>query len=210
MQIENLQFDRQFIDDGYAIIGVDEAGRGALCGPVVVAAVRLFTPIDGLNDSKQLSAKRRQELLPLIVKNSCFAVISISPKIVDTLNVLGATKLGMRLVAARVLRHSEMKCMVLIDGNQSLHSFEYEQTVVKGDSKSQSIAAASIIAKEHRDKIVRRLAIRYPEYGFEDHKGYGTVAHYDALEKYGPSPVHRRSFRLTKKREQEQLNLFGK
>ena len=204
-----LVFDNQFNENGCSVIGVDEAGRGALCGPVVVAAVRLFTPIEGLNDSKQLSPKKRQALLPLILRNSCWAVISIPAEVVDTLNVLGATKLGMRLVASRVLRYSEMRCIVLLDGNQSLHFFEHEQTVVKGDSKSASIAAASIIAKEHRDKIVTRLAIKYPEYGFADHKGYGTVAHYDALEKYGPSPVHRTSFRLTKKRKQEQLNFFG-
>ncbi|MCK5808802.1 ribonuclease HII [bacterium] len=205
----SLIFDRQFNDKEYAVIGVDEAGRGALCGPVVVAAVRLFRSIPGLNDSKKLSPKKRQELLPLILANSCWAVISIPPSIIDQINILGATKLGMRRVAARVLRHSTGRCMVLIDGNQPLNTFEYEQTVVKGDSKSEAIAAASIIAKEHRDKIVTRLAIRYPEYRFADHKGYGTVAHYDALEKFGPSPVHRTSFRLTKKRKKEQLNFFG-
>ncbi len=203
-----LTFDEQFLRQGLSVVGVDEAGRGALFGPVVVAAVRLLRPLEGLNDSKQLSPVKRQKLLPEIIKNSCWAVISIPAQVIDSLNILEATKLGMRRTAARVLRFSSAETIVLVDGNRPLYSFEREQTVVKGDALSASIAAASIVAKEHRDKIIRRWAAVYPQYSLGEHKGYGTAAHYDALEKYGPTPLHRKSFRLIHRVSPSQMTFF--
>ncbi len=200
--------DKALLKEGFVVIGVDEAGRGPLFGPVTVAAVSLFKEIDGLNDSKKLSEKKRNELLPLIVKNSFWAVYSVSASMIDKKNILQATLWGMRKVVSKVANQNNKKFKVLIDGNRYLDSFENEETIVKGDSISTNIAAASIIAKVYRDRIMYRWNLVYPEYNLDKNKGYPTHDHYEAIEKYGITPQHRKSFKLIKKTDPNQLNLF--
>ena len=176
------------------ICGVDEAGRGPLAGPVCAAAVILpdHVEIAGLNDSKKLTDKRRRELFPVI--QDCALAYGIglaSHEEIDTLNILQATYLAME----RALSQLQMKPdMALIDGNRSKDFGIPVQTVVKGDSRSANIAAASILAKVTRDDLMLEYAKEYPEYGFDVHKGYGTRAHYDALRAHGPCAIHRMTF----------------
>ncbi|HOG42474.1 MAG TPA: ribonuclease HII [bacterium] len=202
------EIDRNYQIKGFSVIGVDEAGRGPLCGPVVTAAVCLFCDIEGLNDSKKLSEKKRLELLPQIIKNSVWAVYSVSPKIIDELNILHATMFGMAKCIERVKRKVEGKQIVLIDGNRVTGKFDLEEAVVKGDSKSVNIAAASILAKTQRDRIMNRLALIYPEYKLDLHKGYPTSEHYEILEKIGPCEIYRKSFKLKADIHHEQMKLF--
>jgi len=190
------------------VIGVDEAGRGPLCGPVVVAAVSLFRPIDGVNDSKKLSEKMRVKLLKDITENSYWQVYSVLPEIVDRKNILHATLWGMWRVVSKVYNRVEGEKIVLIDGNKLLNKFPLEQAVVKGDSKSINIAAASILAKVHRDKIMTRWSEIFPEYNLLKHKGYPTEAHYEAIKKFGPTRIHRKSFKLFKEKSPKQLSFF--
>ena len=202
------EIDRNYQAKGFSVIGVDEAGRGPLCGPVVTAAVCLFCDIEGLNDSKKLTEKKRLELLPQIIKNSIWAVYSVSPKVIDELNILHATMFGMAKCIERVKRKIEGKQIVLIDGNRVTGKFELEEAVVKGDSKSVNIAAASILAKCHRDRIMDRWALIYPEYKLDLHKGYATSEHYEVLEKLGPCEIYRKSFKLKADIRHEQMKLF--
>ncbi len=186
-------------DENYAagfqtICGVDEAGRGPLAGPVCAAAVILppHARIPGLNDSKKLSDKRRRELFPVIQEQAmAFGIAFASEQEIDEINILQATFLAMKRAMEQLSLRPEL---ALIDGNRETDFGLPAKTVVKGDSLSANIAAASILAKVTRDDLMIRMADRYPEYGFEIHKGYGTRAHYAALERFGPCPIHRMTF----------------
>ena len=176
------------------ICGVDEAGRGPLAGPVCAAAVILpeHLQIPGLNDSKKLTDKKRRELFPVIQQQAiAYGIGLASEQEIDEINILQATFLAMRRALEQLTVRPEI---ALIDGNRETDFGLPVKTVVKGDSLSANIAAASVLAKVTRDNIMVELAQQYPEYGFEIHKGYGTKAHYEALRTYGPSPIHRRSF----------------
>ncbi len=176
------------------ICGVDEAGRGPLAGDVYAAAVILpqGLVIDGLNDSKKLSEKRREELFQKITANAvAYAIASASAKEIDEINILNAVMLAMNRAISSLAVKADY---ALIDGNIA-RGFDIPcQTVIKGDAKSPSIAAASILAKVSRDRVCMQLDEKYPEYGFAKHKGYGTKAHMEALRKYGPCPEHRKTF----------------
>ena len=176
------------------ICGVDEAGRGPLAGPVCAAAVILpkGLVIPGLNDSKKLSDKRRRELFPIIQQEAVsFGIAFASQEEIDEINILQATFLAMRRAMEQLNPQPEF---ALIDGNRETDFGLPVHTIVKGDSLSANIAAASVLAKVTRDNWMMEAAEKYPGYGFEIHKGYGTKAHYAALEKLGPCPIHRRSF----------------
>ena len=176
------------------ICGVDEAGRGPLAGPVCAAAVILpkGLVIPGLNDSKKLSDKRRRELFPIIQQEAVsFGIAFASQEEIDEINILQATFLAIRRAMEQLNPQPEF---ALIDGNRETDFGVPCKTVIKGDSLSANIAAASVLAKVTRDNWMMEAAEKYPGYGFEIHKGYGTKAHYAALEKLGPCPIHRRSF----------------
>jgi ribonuclease HII len=190
MEIENSLYA-----EGYELIcGVDEAGRGPLAGPVCAAAVILpkGVEIPGLNDSKKLSDKKRRELFPVIQEKAlAWGIGWASHGEIDEINILQATYLAMERAVEALKTKPEF---LLIDGNRAKDFGIPTRTVVKGDSLSASIAAASILAKVSRDNVMVELAKEYPAYGFEIHKGYGTKAHYEALREYGHSPIHRLSF----------------
>ena len=181
--------------EGYTVIcGVDEAGRGPLAGPVCAAAVILPDRLElpGLNDSKKLSDKKRRELFPLIKEQAiAYGIGLASEKEIDEINILQATFLAMERAIAQLEGKADL---ALIDGNRARDFGLNVKTVVKGDSLSASIAAASILAKVTRDDMMEAYAEDYPGYGFEVHKGYGTKAHYAALTEKGPSPIHRMTF----------------
>ena len=190
-----LSFERETWRQGILFIaGIDEAGRGPLAGPVVAAAAILpkKIKIPAVNDSKQLSEKQRNELRALLLEIPGFryAVSEIQADEIDKLNILKATHLAMRRA---VLQLPETE-IAFVDGLRVPDMPVKCRFIVKGDAKSASIASASILAKVHRDEIMMRYAEKYPEYGFDRHKGYGTAEHLKALKKYGPSPIHRRSF----------------
>ena len=189
-QIEEELFAQGIV----SVCGIDEAGRGPLAGPVCAAAVILppHLEIPGLNDSKKLSDKRRRELMPVIKEQAItYGIGMASHEEIDQINILQATFLAME----RALAQLEGKAkFALIDGNREKDFGLPVMTVVKGDSRSANIAAASILAKVTRDDLMEALAEEYPQYGFEIHKGYGTKAHYEALRTYGPSPIHRMTF----------------
>ena len=178
----------------HPICGVDEAGRGPLAGPVCAAAVILpeHLQIPGLTDSKKLTDKKRRELFPIIQEQAiAYGIGLASEQEIDEINILQATFLAM----GRALEQLSVRpALALIDGNRETDFGLPVKTVVKGDSLSANIAAASILAKVTRDNLMLELAQQYPEYGFDIHKGYGTKAHYEALRTYGPCPIHRRSF----------------
>ena len=181
------------------VAGVDEAGRGPLAGPVYAAAVILDPeqPIEGINDSKKLSARRR-ELLAEEIKSKAWAwaIASADVQEIDQLNILQASKLAMlRAVESLSRAGAAATCDGLgIDGNQRIDSPLRQITVVKGDARCAAIAAASILAKTARDELMMQLDARYPGYGLAKHKGYGTAAHIQALQRLGATPIHRRSF----------------
>ena len=181
--------------EGYRVIcGVDEAGRGPLAGPVCAAAVILpsHAEIPGLNDSKKLTDKKRRELMPVIKEMALgYGIAFADEKEIDEINILQATYLAMK----RAIDMLPVKPdLALVDGNRAGDFGLPVKTVVKGDSLSASIAAASILAKVTRDDLMLELAEKYPQYGFEIHKGYGTKAHYAALTEHGPSEIHRMTF----------------
>lgn len=189
-EIEN----RHFANGIGIICGVDEAGRGPLAGPVCAAAVVLppNLEIPGLTDSKKLSDKRRRELYPVIMEQAIsYGIGFASHEEIDEINILQATFLAMERALAQLKVKPEL---ALIDGNRQKDFGIPAETVVKGDSLSASIAAASILAKVTRDDIMLAMAQEHPGYGFEIHKGYGTKAHYEALRNLGPSPIHRMTF----------------
>ncbi len=187
--------EREELASGHSIIcGVDEAGRGPLAGPVCAAAVILpqGLEIDGLNDSKKLSEKKREKLYDIIIGNSLsYGISLVSEKIIDDINILNATYMAMNEAIGKL---SVVPDIALIDGNRSSGINCKSRTVVGGDGKSASIAAASILAKVTRDRYMTALADKYPEYGFNKHKGYGTKMHYEMIRRFGPSPVHRTTF----------------
>ena len=176
------------------ICGVDEAGRGPLAGPVYAAAVILppHAQIPGLNDSKKLTDKRRRELMPIIKEQAiAYGIGMATEQEIDEINILQATFLAMERAIAQLNGKADF---ALIDGNREKDFGLPVMTVVKGDSRSANIAAASILAKVSRDDYMDEMAKEYPEYGFEIHKGYGTKAHYEALRTYGHCPLHRLTF----------------
>ena len=190
-----LEYEKQALAQGYRFVcGVDEAGRGPLAGPVCAAAVILpaHLEIPGLNDSKKLTDKKRRELFPIIKEQAiAYGIGLASHEEIDQINILQATFLAMQRAIDQLEGKAEF---ALIDGNREKDFGLPVMTVVKGDSRSANIAAASILAKVTRDDILEEQAKLYPQYGFEIHKGYGTKAHYEALRTYGPSPIHRMTF----------------
>ena len=189
------EIENEFLQQGYQVIcGVDEAGRGPLAGPVCAAAVILppNTEIPGLNDSKKLSDKQRRELYPIIKKQAiAYGIAFATEKEIDEINILQATFLAMERAVAQL---NSAPDLLLIDGNRKKDFGTPAETVVRGDSLSASIAAASVLAKVTRDDYMLEQAANYPEYGFEVHKGYGTKAHYAALQQHGHCPLHRVTF----------------
>lgn len=187
--------------DGQVIIGVDEAGRGPLAGPVVAAAVVLCKPRpSGLDDSKKLSAARRAELEVTIKRRCLWAVGVVDVEDIDRLNIFGATMLAMSLAVQSLCEQLDGEPhQVLVDGNMTPHGRRPEwrwpaRAIVGGDAVEPCISAASIIAKEHRDRLMREYAEAHPHYGWERNAGYGTPQHLEALRRHGPTPLHRRSF----------------
>lgn len=181
--------------EGYEVIcGVDEAGRGPLAGPVCAAAVILpmGLEIPGLTDSKKLTDKKRRELFPVIKEQAvAYGIGLASHEEIDEINILQATYLAMERALAQLTVKPDI---ALIDGNRAKDFGLPVRTVVKGDSLSMNIAAASILAKVTRDDLMLEMSQKYPEYGFEVHKGYGTKAHYEALRAHGASEIHRQTF----------------
>ena len=183
------------------MIGVDEAGRGPLAGPVVAAAVVLCKPCPGgLDDSKKLSAAKRSKLEPQILSRCAWGLAVIEPEEIDRLNIFGATMLAMTLATQRcVAALGQEPQEVLIDGNMTPEGRREEwrwpaRAIVGGDGIEPCISAASILAKEFRDRIMVEAAERHPQYGWASNKGYGSKAHMEALRLHGPTPLHRRSF----------------
>lgn len=192
------EYEHLYRSQGFAAVcGVDEAGRGPLAGPVFAAAVILPDGLEniGLNDSKKLTEKKRDALFDIITEKAvAWCVASADEKEIDELNILNATFLAMkRAVDGLAVRPD----IALIDGNRRPGTGIREETIVKGDAKSISIAAASILAKVSRDRYMLELDKKYPEYCFAKHKGYPTALHYEMIKKYGVSPVHRLSFLKT-------------
>ncbi|MDY0372866.1 MAG: ribonuclease HII [Acholeplasmataceae bacterium] len=190
------QFEKELTDKGYHFIcGVDEAGRGPLAGPVVAGAVILDPkhPIDGLNDSKKLSSSMRERLFQEIKKWAIASAVAIvSPETIDQINVLEASRLAMM----QAIRQLTIAPDVVLSDFMELPELDVlVMSLVKGDSRSMSIAAGSILAKVTRDRLMEAWAVRYPEYGFAKHKGYPTKEHLAMLQRYGPCPIHRMSFK---------------
>lgn len=187
--------ENEIYDEGVTLLcGVDEAGRGPLAGPVYAAAVRLPRGLEiaGLNDSKKLTEKKREALFDEICQKAlAYAVASASVAEIEEKNILGATYLAMNRAIEQLSPAPEL---ALIDGNRSAGIRLPSRCIVKGDARCADIAAASILAKVSRDRYMLRMAALFPEYGFEQHKGYGTKQHYEALRRFGPSPIHRPSF----------------
>ena len=189
------ELEQELSNAGYtAVCGVDEAGRGPLCGPVVAAAciLPMGLVIDGLNDSKKLSHKKRDKVFDLIRENAIsYCIAEASVEEIDTLNILEATLLAMRRAIEGLSVPADF---ALIDGNVDRDFPLPARAVIGGDAKSPSIAAASILAKVTRDRGCEELDRLYPQYGIAKHKGYGTKAHMDALREHGPSLIHRKQF----------------
>ena len=194
-EINMWEIENSCFAEGYQLIcGVDEAGRGPLAGPVCAAAVILppNAEIPGLNDSKKLTDKKRRELMPIIKETAvAYGIAFASEQEIDEINILQATYLAMQRAIDQLAVKPDL---ALVDGNRAGNFGLPVKTVVKGDSLSASIAAASVLAKVTRDDVMLELAEKYPEYSFEVHKGYGTKAHYAALTEHGPSPIHRMTF----------------
>ena len=193
---ELKEIDRSYFMKGYNYIcGIDEAGRGPLAGPVVVAAVIMpkDSMIEGVNDSKKVSEKKREKLYELIIEEAIsYSVGIVDQNEIDRINILNATKAGLT-EAVRTLKVKPE--LILVDALTNIDTCGVPyQSIIKGDAKSYSIAAASIIAKVTRDRIMREWDKVYPQYGFEKHKGYGTAAHIAAIKECGLCPIHRRSF----------------
>ena len=194
-----LEIENSLYDKGYEYIaGVDEAGRGPLAGPVCAAAVILpkGLVIEGINDSKKLSEKKRDMLFDEIISKAVAYSIQFSdPDVIDEINIKQATSLAMHNAVKEL---SVAPSYVIIDGKDNIpYDIPYEY-VIKGDAKSQSIAAASILAKVSRDRLMVSLDEKYPEYGLKKHKGYGTAMHIKAIQEYGVTDIHRKSFMTEK------------
>lgn len=193
--VDMWENEHRCFEQGHQLVcGVDEAGRGPLAGPVCAAAVILPADVDipGLNDSKKLTDKRRRELYPIIKEQAiAYGIAFADEKEIDEINILQAT---FRAMERAVSQLSTKPDFVLVDGNKLPVLDVPAEAVVQGDSRSASIAAASILAKVTRDDVMLELAQTYPDYGFDIHKGYGTKAHYEALRNHGACPAHRLSF----------------
>ena len=193
--VDLWRYEREAFAEGFAVVcGVDEAGRGPLAGPVCAAAVILprETVIDGLNDSKKLPDKKRRELYDIITERAvAYGIAFASEQEIDEVNILQATFLAMERAMEKL---SVRPQLALIDGNRAKDFGLPVRTIVSGDALSASIAAASILAKVTRDRLMEELDGEYPQYGFAVHKGYGTKRHYEALRAFGLCPIHRRTF----------------
>ncbi len=195
VKIDWLKYENEAKADGFNIVcGIDEAGRGPLAGPVCAAAVILPDGciIDGVNDSKKLTEKKREQLFEVIKETAvAYSIATADEKEIDEINILQATYLAMN----RAFNGLKIKPdMALVDGNRDPNLGIPTRTIVKGDANSMSIAAASILAKVTRDRFMLEMDKKYPEYQFAKHKGYGTKLHYEMLDKYGASEIHRMSF----------------
>ena len=191
-----MEYEAKAARQGFRnISGVDEAGRGPLAGPVVAAAV-IFSPnidIVDLDDSKKLTTKKREELfLEIKERATTYGVAVISHRIIDAINILQAARLAMKQAVDQL---NPIPDLLLIDGNQKIESTLDQWTIVKGDSKSLSIAAASVLAKVTRDRIMEGYHKLYPQYEFNRHKGYGTKLHRTLIQEHGPCPIHRSKFK---------------
>lgn len=190
-----LEYEKKAYSKGYKYVcGVDEAGRGPLIGPVVAAACILKegAHIEGVNDSKKLSEKKREELYEIIIKEAVsYSVGIIDEKTIDDINILEATRIAMKEAIEGLNVKTDF---ALIDAEKKLDIKVPYLPIIKGDSLSESIAAASIIAKVTRDRMIRKIANKYPNYNFESNKGYGTKEHIDAIKKYGLTDIHRKTF----------------
>lgn len=194
-----LEYEQKIYETGKRFIaGVDEAGRGPLAGPVCAAAVILPKGliIEGINDSKKLSEKKREALFDIIIEQAeAYSISYCEPKEIDKINIRQATHLAMENAVKGLKIDPEH---ILIDGNDNI-PFDFPYTyIIKGDAKSQTVAAASILAKVSRDRLMKELDLKYPQYGLKKHKGYGTKAHMEAIQKYGVSEIHRKSFMTDK------------
>jgi len=207
MILPDKSLERKLLVSGYnQVIAVDEVGMGCLAGPVVVCAallpLKIFNGNDplfrlGVRDSKQLSAAQRERIALALGADPRlkFQIGYAHPKTIDRLNIYQATRLAMKRAVSSLVSSRSQKVMVLVDGNKTIAGINLpQQAIIKGDQKVFSIAAASIIAKVYRDKLMRNYAKRYPAYGFDQHKGYGTKLHLAQLAALGPSVIHRKSF----------------
>lgn len=191
--IKRFAYEKTFWAKNETVAGVDEVGRGPLAGPIVTAAVIIDDNFDltDVNDSKKLSAKRRQELFPLILKEAVSVAIGLkSPQVIDEINIYEADRLAM----AEAVKNLDVKPDALLVDAMQVPVQLPQVRLIKGDAKSNSIAAASIVAKVFRDNLMADYAKIYPEYHFDENAGYGTQAHLQALAKYGPTPIHRKTF----------------
>ena len=208
-----FDFDKQKINGYDYLIGTDEAGRGPGAGPVFAAAV-CFTSFDErlnkLNDSKQLTEKVREELFDVIKENSIYAIYQGSVEEIENLNILRTSLLSMNRSCTEVIsKLKSEKVIVLVDGNKKIFDFKYmQETVVKGDAKSASIAAASVLAKVSRDRFMKELDKEFPQYCWAENKGYMTKSHLDAVDKYGLCKWHRKKFFEKHFQKSEQLSLL--
>lgn len=186
-----LDYEKKF--DGKIIAGIDEAGRGPLAGPVVCACVimPMDKKLEGINDSKKLSAKKREELYEKIKEVAkSYSIVEVDEKTIDKINILQATRLGMK----KALDSLSVKPDIVFIDAVKIETDLPQENIIKGDSLSYNIAAASILAKVYRDRLMVKLDEKYPQYGFAKHKGYGTKAHIEALKKYGKCEIHRDTF----------------
>ena len=210
---KRFNFDKEKKQEFDYLIGTDEAGRGPGAGPVFAAAV-CFTSYDErlekLNDSKQLSEKLREELFEVIKQNSVYSIAQGSVEEIEKLNILRTSLLSMKRCCSEVIKKiNSENVKILIDGNKKIPDFNYNQeTIVKGDYKSASIAAASILAKVSRDRFMRELDKEYPQYLWAENKGYMTKSHLDAVDKYGLTKWHRKKFFEKHFEKSEQLSLL--
>ncbi|OGS45711.1 MAG: ribonuclease HII [Elusimicrobia bacterium RIFOXYD2_FULL_34_15] len=194
---ELWDFDKSICPNGI-LAGIDEAGRGPLAGPVVsaVAILKKNIIIENLNDSKKLSPSMRLSVYKQIIENCIeYQVGIVEHSTIDRINILEATKLSMKIAVEKLVSQPEL---VIIDGNQPIDIKTKQKTIISGDAKSASIAAASVIAKVTRDLMMEEFDKKYPNYGFAKHKGYGTKSHISAIKKFGPCEIHRRSFEPVK------------
>lgn len=195
--MDKLYYEKLYLSAGAKyIVGVDEVGRGPLAGPVVTAAVIMPLGadelIEGVDDSKKLSAKKREVLTEKIKERAlAYAICELSPSVIDEINILQATRLCMKQAIEKLPFNADM---VLVDGNMTLDISLPQRSVIHGDANSYSIGAASILAKTYRDALMVKYAEIYPQYAFEKNKGYGTAAHIKAIREYGLCPIHRRTF----------------
>lgn len=186
-----LSYEKDFKEN--LIAGIDEAGRGPLAGPLVCACVIMPKTdlIDGIDDSKKLSPKKREELFDKIVQNAiAYSIIEIDEKTIDEINILNATKLGMK----KALESLKVKPEIVLTDAVRIETEISQQNIIHGDGLSYNIAAASILAKVYRDRLMQKLSLSYPQYLFAQHKGYGTKQHIENLKKFGPCPHHRKTF----------------